>query len=102
MSQEVLIERGKTCVWIEELPDGNLRISGQTLTADSEYEYFITVEPKDFDTIRQDLGGSATDDVIDLIKADRERLFSLGEATWLKSLGIDYGFANYFDRDFFS
>lgn len=99
MSKDILIERGDTCVWIE-MKDGDLRISGQTLRGSSEYEYFITVEPQHFGAIRQDLSGGADDDVIGLIKAHRERIFAQGETTWLKSLGIEHGFSNYFDADF--
>ncbi len=100
MGKRVLTDRDDTCVWIE-IKDGKLLISGQVLRGGSEYEYFITVESKDFDTIRDALGAPDHEDMIDMLRAHREEIYAHGESTWLKSLGIEFGFSNYFDADFF-
>lgn len=101
MMKQILADRNGTCVSIHTTDDGEIRFDGQMLRGSSEYEYCIIVEPKDFDTIRLALGGSDDADMQELIMANRVSIFEQGEATWLKSLGIEYGFSNYFDSDFF-
>ena len=95
----VFKERGELCVWIEIRKDGDLLLSGQDLggfMGADEYEYFITVHPEDFPTIRAALGGSPDEDIVELMCAHADVITSVGEATWLKGLGITYDFANYF------
>lgn len=89
------IEQGSCCVWISLRDDGKLLISGQDLggvAGTSEYEYFITVEPQDFGTIREALDGAADADIVELMCAHAPMIFSAGELTWLEGLGINADF----------
>ena len=97
MAERVFIDRGSCCVWIS-LPEGRLMLSGQDLggfMGTSEYEYFITVEPEHFGTIRAALGAQDGADIIDVMCANAEPIFMQGETTWLESIGVPYEMKNW-------
>ena len=96
----IFTEKGTCCVWISIRDDGKLLLSGQDLggwAGTSEYEYFITVEPTDFDAIREELGGEPDAEIVDLMCAHASMIFNAGERAWLQGLGIDPGFHNRFE-----
>lgn len=98
----VFTEKGTACVWIALTSAGALRLSGQDFcgfAGTTEYEYFITVQPDDFATIRTALHESPDADIIEAMCAQADMIFAMGEATWLKSLGITFGFANWYGFD---
>ncbi len=95
-------ERGACCVWIELTDEGALKLSGQDLggfMGTKEYEYFITVQPRDFGTINAALCQPADADVMASMCAHADEIFTHGESTWLKDLGIDFGFINHHSFD---
>lgn len=98
MTDRIFIKRGTCCVWIETI-DGSVRLSGQDLggfPGTDEYEYWITIHPQDFTRIRDALGAGPDSDIEDLLCAHAEMIYSLGELTWLRLIGADPEFFNYF------
>ena len=72
--------------------DGALLIEGQHLRGGGEYEYALTVRPRDVPKVVEALGGAPGDDPLPLLVAKAEDIISQGEQTWLKSLGLDVKF----------
>jgi hypothetical protein len=83
-------------MWVEDrlsvtvgfTEDGSLRFSGYDLNGNNDYEYFITVAAADVPTVLAALPGSPEDDAIARLVANAEMVMSVGEKTWIESLGI--------------
>ncbi len=93
--KRVFKEQGTCCVWISITEHGDLLLNGQDLggvAGASEYEYAIAVKLSDFGTIREALHGSADADIVELMCANAQMIFSSGEQTWLEGLGIETDF----------
>ena len=79
-------------VWAELNAAGDLVIQGQDLSGHPfarEYEYALTVPAAHVGVVAQALGGRAPTDVLELLKANGERIVKMGERTWLQSLGVE-------------
>ena len=79
--------------------DGSVRLSGQDLggfLGFDEYEYWITVQSSDFPRIRDALGAAPGADIVDLLCANADMIYSRGERTWFESIGITPVFFSYF------
>ena len=97
MASRVFIKRGTCKVWIE-MVDGSVRLSGQDLggfLGFDEYEYWITVQSSDFPRIRDALGATPDADVVDLLCANADMIYSRGERTWFESIGTTPEFFSY-------
>ena len=98
MTRRVFIQRG-TCHVDISMAGEAARLSGQDLggfAGADEYEYWITIQSEDFPVIRSALGAGPDDDVIEVLCANAEMIFTKGERTWLRAIGIEPGFSNYF------
>lgn len=72
--------------------NGSLTFSGYDLKDNNDYEYAITVAAADIPTVLAALPGRPEDDVIRRLKANAKMIITMGESTWLKSLGIETTF----------
>lgn len=101
MTTRLFFERGETCVWIEK--DGpSLRLHGQDLGGvggTPEYEYFITILSTEFDKIREVLDAPDDADILDVMCANADEIYSRGETDWLTLLDIDYKFRSWSSLD---
>jgi hypothetical protein len=71
---------------------GDLVFEGQDLNGwlgSAEYEYWVSAPAALVPRVVVALGGSPGDDVLSLLAANAEEVVTRGEATWLRSLGID-------------
>jgi hypothetical protein len=79
-------------VWATLKPGGALEISGQILSAGSEYEYWLTVEVADVDKVTAALGGAPGADVLALVDEHADAIVRTGEKTWLEDHSIPAAF----------
>ena len=101
MSERVFMDRGTCCVWIS-MRDGRLRLSGQELggfMGTSEYEYFVTIKPENFDAVREVLGEPSAADIVDVMCRHADPIYTRGQTRWLEDHGIPFGFANWYEFD---
>jgi hypothetical protein len=100
--REATLHRGDSLhVWATRSDDGELVIQGLEPcpgpSATEECEYAITVHVEDVPTVVAALGGDADADVLDLLAADGGQIVTVGEATWLESLGVKPTFWSWMD-----
>ena len=93
----VIWERDGTTVWAALKTNGDLEIAGQTLSARSENEYWLTVKAADVDKVTAALGGAPGSNVVGLLRANAEDVVRVGEKTWLANNSIPIEFWSHFD-----
>lgn len=89
--------RNNLAVWAYRSEDGHLHIDGQDLASPisgDEYEYFLTVPSDEIPTLTTALG-SVDADILDLLEEHGEHIVQTGERRWLRSLGVEPGFASW-------
>lgn len=90
--KRTLWNRNRLHVWVSITDGGRLQFAGQDLNGfigSDEYEYWVCVPADDIPVVIATLGGSAGDDVLDLLVAHAEEIVTMGESRWLKSLGLE-------------
>ena len=93
---ERVLWRTSTCtVWVGCADGGELVINSWDRVYLDGYEYTITVEPDQFDTLRAALGAKPDADVVDLVCAHAGEIMARGERSWMQDLGIECGFFTY-------
>ena len=81
-------------VWLKRQPDGSIKIYGQHLYPDAEYEYWFVVAPTDLPLLATALG--TTVDGIELAwKSQSATIIQHGESRWLTEHEIPYDFGNW-------
>jgi hypothetical protein len=88
--------RSDTCsVWVGYNEAGDLVFDGYDRGYLDGYEYWITVAPAQFDSLRRALAAEPGVDVVDLVCAHFDEIMAVGERSWLDNHGIEYGFSTY-------
>ena len=87
-------------VWASWRDDGELVIHGQDLHGPyggGEYEYYLTVPTDQLHLVAQDIGADPKSPTAFLqrLVEHGHRIGAMGEATWLKSLGVTARFCSW-------
>jgi hypothetical protein len=86
-------------VWVGYDDGGALVFSGDERAhrgePGSSYEYWVTVPPHQFASLRRALATDPAADVLDLVCVHVGEIMASGERTWLDDHGIERGFRSY-------
>lgn len=98
MTEVTIYKHSSLMVWAS-WRDGQLEIHGQDLHGPygDEYEYYLTVPTDQLHLVAQDIRADPNDQTAFLqrLVEDGNRIGEMGEATWLKSLGVTAGFSSW-------
>jgi hypothetical protein len=79
-------------VWAESSASGGVTIHGLDMRGSPggsrEYEYALAVPAGEVAVVVGALGGSADDDVVDLLGAHGAMIVTRGESSWLREIGV--------------